>query len=175
MEELSDFRTVRGYQLLSRRAGRLTSAMEDYLEMAYRLCREYGYARVGKLSELLHVKPSSASKMIFKLSELGYLKSERYDVIVLTEKGAEAGAYLLDRHDKVERFLMLIGSGDPLGETEMIEHSLSFSTVSDLNDLLEFFRQESGLQEKFTDFKGSRASEALSEEPVRPESESSEK
>lgn len=171
MEELSDFRTVRGYQLLSRRAGRLTSAMEDYLEMAYRQCRENGYARVGKLSELLHVKPSSASKMIFKLSEQGYLKADRYDVIVLTEKGARAGAYLLDRHEKVERFLKLLGSGDPLGETEQIEHSLSLSTVTDLSDLLEFFGQESELSEKFMAFKKGRNLERAVAEASVPESE----
>jgi Mn-dependent DtxR family transcriptional regulator len=155
MDSDSEFRTVRGYQLQSRRAGSLTSALEDYLEMTYRLCIQHGYARVGKLSELLHVKPSSASKMILKLSDQGYLESERYDVIRLTEKGRSEGAFLLDRHDKVERFLNLIGSIDPLGETELIEHSLSPSTVSDLSDLLAFFREEEGLKEKFDAFKRS--------------------
>ncbi len=84
-----DFRTVRGYQLLNQQDGRLTPALEDYLEMAYRLCLQYSYARVNKLSELLHVRPSSASKMISKLANLGYLEYDRHEIILLTEKGQE--------------------------------------------------------------------------------------
>jgi Mn-dependent DtxR family transcriptional regulator len=128
----SDFRTVRGYQLLNSAAGRLTPALEDYLEMTYRLCLRNGYARVGRLSELLNVKPPSVSRMISKLAHLGYLKTDRYDVIGLTVLGRETGAYLLRRHEAVEHFMKLIGSVNPLEETELIEHSLSPSTVADL-------------------------------------------
>ncbi len=151
-----DFRTVRGYQLMNQQGGQLTPALEDYLEMAYRLCTENSYARVGKLSELLHVKPSSVSKMIFKLAALGYLEYERYEIILLTEKGREIGAYLLYRHNTVEQFLKLIGCTDPLEETELIEHSLSSTTVSDINTLLEFFKSDAGEQKSFADFKKSR-------------------
>lgn len=150
-----DFRTVRGYQLMNQQEGQLTPALEDYLEMVYRLCTENSYARVGKLSELLHVKPSSASKMIFKLAALGYLEYERYEIILLTEKGREIGAYLLNRHNTVEQFLKLIGSTDPLEETELIEHSLSSATVSDINTLLEFFKSDADEQKSFDDFKKS--------------------
>ena len=54
----SAFRTVRGYQLLNQQERELTPALEDYLEMAYRLCQTNGYTRVGKISEILNVKPS---------------------------------------------------------------------------------------------------------------------
>lgn len=149
----SDFRTVRGYQLLNRQGGKLTPAMEDYLEMTYRLCLHNTYARVGKLSELLNVKPPSASKMISKLSYLGYLKYDRYDIIQLTDRGREAGAYLLRRHETVENFLKLIGNANPLEEAELIEHSLSASTVEDLAGLLEFFQTDAYVEESFCDFK----------------------
>lgn len=152
----SDFRTVRGYQLANQQEGQLTPAQEDYLEMAYRLCLENDYTRVGKLSELLHVKPSSASKMIFKLANLGYLKYDRYEIIQLTDSGRNIGKYLLNRHETVESFLRLIGNSNPLEETELIEHSLSSSTVSDLNNLLEYFRLDTAAQKGFNDFKESR-------------------
>ncbi|HWQ51587.1 MAG TPA: iron dependent repressor, metal binding and dimerization domain protein, partial [Terriglobales bacterium] len=137
----ADFRTVRGYQLASQQQGRLTPALEDYLEMAYRLCLENDYARVGRLSELLHVKPSSASKMISKLARLGYLKYDRYEIIQLTGSGREAGACLLARHETVERFLRLLGSDNPLEEAELVEHTLSASTVAALGVLSDFFTQ----------------------------------
>lgn len=152
----SDFRTVRGYELASQREGRLTPALEDYLEMVYRLCIEHDYARVGKLSELLNVKPPSASKMIYKLANLGYVKYDRYEIIQLTDSGREVGAYLLKRHETVERFLELIGSANPLKETELIEHTLSTSTVSDLTTLLEFFEHHPDAWAKFHRYKQSK-------------------
>jgi Mn-dependent DtxR family transcriptional regulator len=156
----SDFRTVRGYQLVNHKEGQLTPALEDYLEMAYRLCMENNYTRVGKLSELLNVKPSSASKMISKLANLGYLKYDRYEIIQMTDRGREIGEYLLKRHETVESFLRLIGSTSPLEETELIEHSLSSSTVSDLKDLLEYFKLNTDVKKSFDDFKKSRGNEA---------------
>ena len=151
--ENSDFRTVRGYQLMNRRGGGMTSALEDYLEMTYRLCVHHNYARVGRLSELLNVKPPSVSKMISKLAELGYVKYDRYDIILLTDTGREFGAYLLKRHETVEDFLRLIGNANPLEETELIEHSLSEATVEDLNDLLEFLQTNDDIRARFDRFK----------------------
>lgn len=148
----SAFRTVRGYQLNNQKEGQLTPAMEDYLEMAYRLCLEDQYARVGKLSKLLHVKPSSASKMILKLVQLGYLAYDRYDSILLTKRGRETGAYLLARHDTLEKFLKLIGNANSLREVELIEHSLSAFTISQIKTLLEFFELNSEIQKQFEDY-----------------------
>jgi DtxR family Mn-dependent transcriptional regulator len=150
MDSLPDenFRTVRGYQLQSRGGG-LTPALEDYLEMAYRLCVQHGYARVGRLSELLHVKPSSASKMISKLALLGYAEYDRYEIIRLTGKGLQTGEYLLKRHDTVECFLKLIGCENPLEETELIEHSLSGSTVTALACLLDYFQSDTAALNSF--------------------------
>jgi Mn-dependent DtxR family transcriptional regulator len=138
----SNFRTVRGYQSLNQKEGHLTPAMEDYLEMVYRLCKEHDFARVGQLAGLLNVKAPSASKMIVKLSALGYLKYDRYELIQLTERGQSMGEYLLKRHETLEDFLTLIGSPDPLEETELIEHSLSLATVTNLSVLMKFLQTD---------------------------------
>ncbi len=148
-----EFRTVRGYQLIKRQEGHLTPAMEDYLEMVYRICLQHGYTRVGIISEELHVKPSSASKMISRLVDLGYLAYDRHESILLTKRGRESGAYLLDRHNTVEQFLKLLGCEDLLEETELIEHSLSPATVARLNALLSFFKSDSCIQKKYEEFK----------------------
>ncbi|AFQ42573.1 metal-dependent transcriptional regulator [Desulfosporosinus meridiei] len=148
-----EFRTVRGYQLINQQEGHLTPAMEDYLEMAYRLCLQHGYTRVGTISEELHVKPSSASKMVSRLVDLGYLEYDRYESILLTKKGRERGAYLLDRHNTVAKFLQLIGCQEPLEETELIEHSVSPSTLSLLNALLAFFQSNSCILQSYEDYK----------------------
>lgn len=142
----SDFRTVRGYQLLNQKEGQLTPAMEDYLEMVYRLCMKNDYVRVGQLAEFLNVKAPSASKMIVKLSALGYLKYDRYEIIQMTDMGKDLGKYLLKRHETIEAFLTLIHSPDPLEETELIEHSLSVTTVTNLSALMEFFRTDGDME-----------------------------
>lgn len=149
----SEFHTYRGYQLKKQQEGKLTTALEDYLEMVYRLCLEDTYARVGKLSELLHVKPSSASKMILRLVGLGYLEYDPYDSILLTDKGRETGAYLLERHDILERFLMMIGNANPLEETELIEHAVSSSTVMEIKTLIDFFTQNTDIYEAYHRFR----------------------
>ncbi|WP_347489028.1 iron dependent repressor, metal binding and dimerization domain protein [Desulfoscipio sp. XC116] len=148
-----EFRTVRGYQLIKQQEGQLTPALEDYLEMAYRLCLQHGYTRVGIISGELHVKPSSASKMISRLVNLGYLAYDRHESILLTKKGQESGAYLLERHNTVEEFLQLIGCENALEETELIEHSLSPATVCRLNTLLGFFKSESCIRKRYEELK----------------------
>lgn len=135
-----EFHTVRGYQLKNKAESGLTPALEDYLEMVYRLCLEEKYTRVSKLSERLHVRPSSASKMILKLVELGYLKYDSYESILLTEAGRTTGAYLLERHNIIERFFLLLGSDNPLEETELVEHVLGASTVLKIEALLSFMQ-----------------------------------
>lgn len=146
------FRTVRGYQLASRGEGRLTPAMEDYLEMACRLCAEEGYARIGWLSARLHVKAPSASRMVAKLAGLGYLDCDRYDIVRLTPRGRELGDYLLLRHRTLEAFLRLLDSENPLEETELLEHTLGPATVAAIGRLNAFFEGEPALRERFRAF-----------------------
>ena len=150
------FRTLRGYQMFDQKLGRLSPALEDYLEMIYRQCVEGGYTRVGKISEELQVRPSSASKMIYKLAQMGYLKYDRYEIILLTDSGKELGEYLLTRHNIITEFLQLIGSENVLEEVEIIEHPLSVSTVKNLNLLLDFFETNPQTREEFLSYRKSR-------------------
>lgn len=148
----SQYRTVRGYQLDNQQENELTSAMEDYLEMVCRQCKENGYTRVSRVSELLNVRPSSASKMVARLVKLGYLKYDAYESILLEEKGEQAGTYLLYRHDIVEQFLRLIGNNNPLKEVELIEHSLNSSTVEQVSILLDFFEENISLKKQYMEY-----------------------
>lgn len=141
-EQNGQFRTQRGYELSNISENGLTSAMEDYLEMIARLCIQVGYARVGKLSERLLVKPSSASKMVKKLRLLGMLDLEETDKIVLTPMGKTCAQWLLYRHETLDRFLHFLGCDDPLKETELLEHWVSPQTISRIGSLLSFFESD---------------------------------
>ena len=128
------FKTLKGYE-----SGReITSAMEDYLEMIFRLSEEHGPVRIKTLAERLSVLPSSASKMAAVLREHGLVDFERYGNVLLTGEGKVLGAYLIERHRAVHGLLCLInGSDNELEETEKIEHYLSVRTVKNIERLLE--------------------------------------
>ena len=149
------FHTVRGYQLLSKDEKLLTPAMEDYLEMIYRNVKEEGYMRINTLSEMLNVKPSSATKMVQKLTELGLLDYKKYGIIFLTDLGKKYGRFLLNRHITIEKFLKSIGttSGDLLTETELIEHHISNNTLKIIELLTRFFDTHPEIISEFEKFK----------------------
>jgi DtxR family Mn-dependent transcriptional regulator len=148
------FYTVRGYQLLGQDNRLLTSAMEDYLEMIYRNSLQEGYIRINMLSELLNVKPSSATKMVQKLANLGLLDYKKYGIISLTEDGREIGKFLLNRHNIIEKFLKTIGVKENiLVETELIEHNISVNTLNNINVLNKFFEENPEVITGFEEFK----------------------
>ena len=132
--EQSGFYTLKGYQL--QQNGPVTEAMEDYLEMICRLLQDRESVRVGDLSRMLHVKPSSVTKMIQHLCLSGYLRAEKYGEICLTEKGSAAGEYLLYRHGVVHRFLCALnGTDNELEQAEKIEHFFNRTTIENLERL----------------------------------------
>ena len=149
-----EFRTVRGYQIKQQATKTITASMEDYLEMIYRLARDKGYTRIGDLATALNVQPPSASKMVQKLAEMGYLQFEKYGVIELSKKGREHGQYLLKRHETLERFLAIIGVKEQLlEETEKIEHYISQETIGKIMLLVEFMENNPEWMQAFNDFK----------------------
>ena len=141
MDEILGFHTVRGYQLLEQHRKLLTPAMEDYLEMIYRNSLVEGYMRVNTLSELLNVQPPSTTNMVQKLTRLELLNYKKYGIIFLTDTGKELGKYLFERHKIIETFLKNIGVNENLlTETELIEHSISASTLNKFELFNRYFK-----------------------------------
>jgi Mn-dependent DtxR family transcriptional regulator len=148
--DMETFRTVRGYQLIQQDKKSLTSAMEDYIEMIYRNSLETGLLRANMLSNLLNVHPSSVTKMLQKLSKLGYVDYQKYGLIFLTQKGRCAGEFLYHRHNTIQRFLNLINNNEnSLSETELIEHHISSATLTSIELFLEFIGGNPDIIERF--------------------------
>ena len=144
-----DFHTARGYQLLERHKGGLTPSLADYLEMIYRSDSQGERVRINTLATQLNVKPSSVSKMVLKLTQLGFLDYKKYGIINLTEEGREKGAYLLSRHDIISRFFELLSgeqSESTFVEIELIEHILTEETVHQIDRLTSFFEENKALK-----------------------------
>jgi len=135
MPKHNEFYTLKGYALLENNA--ITTSMEDYLEMIYRLHMDNMPIRVGIIAEKLNVKPSSATKMVDNLKKHGLVDSEKYGYVKLTEAGFQLGKYLIYRHDILHAFLCYINQSDnELEQVEKIEHFVNAKTVSNIAKLL---------------------------------------
>ena len=142
--ESSAFYTMKGYELAANT--QITTAMEDYLEMICRLEKEEaGPVRIRALSQKLHVKPSSASKMVSNLQEKGLVTSKKYGEIHLTDSGRTFGRYLLYRHDLLHRFLCFLNqSQNELEQVEKIEHFVDEKTVRSIQAFLDSLTRDGG-------------------------------
>ena len=113
----------------------ITYAMEDYIEMIYRQLKNKEKITITTLSNLLHIKKPSCSKMISKLKDLKLVKIENNEV-KLTKKGLEIGNYLYYRHKTLETFLKIINKNDfKLDQVEKIEHFIDNTTLKNIEIL----------------------------------------
>ena len=130
-EAEAGFYTMKGYDLHG--ANRMSSAMEDYLEMICRCAQKPGYVRINTLAQKLNVTPPSSSKMAAKLREQGFVEFERYGIVTPTAKGWELGNYLLHRHEVMHQvFCRHNGSENELQLVEQIEHFIDPVTVTNM-------------------------------------------
>ncbi|WP_343249715.1 metal-dependent transcriptional regulator [Diplocloster hominis] len=130
------FYTSKGYE--TRNPGELSPAMEDYLEMICRHIQEGNIMRINVLASLLHVTPPSASKMVNKLKDMGYVSFQPYGYIQLTEKGVRKGRFLLERHNILHQLFCLINHSDNELETvELIEHYINEATIYNIRAFLD--------------------------------------
>lgn len=140
-EKETEFYTLKGYRLHD--GGAITDAMEDYLEMICRCAAQEGVVRINHLAQQLHVRPSSASKMVGKLRELGLVSFERYGLITPTPKGAAVGDALLRRHELLHRFFCLLNhSENELQQVEQVEHFIQPRTLCNLELLVRRLEEE---------------------------------
>ena len=146
----SNFHTFQEY--MKKDDSTLTASMEDYIEMIYRLTLKTGYTRINELSQALNIQPPSATKMVKKLANMGYLKYEKYEVLMLEEQGMEIGAWLYKRHIIIENFMRTIGVCDSiiLQETEKVEHTVNNDTSVCIEVLNNFFADNPDIINRFT-------------------------
>jgi D-alanyl-D-alanine carboxypeptidase len=127
---VNEFYTLKGYSLNENNL--LTPALEDYLEMIYRLGGMN--IKINILSEKLNVKASSVSKMANKLKALNLLILEKYKSLNLTEKGFQVGNYLFYRHQTLSSFLKYLNKENySLKQVEKIEHFVDDITLKNIS------------------------------------------
>src|ERR1039458_5590026 len=107
----------------------ISASVQDYAKAVYALEARGGSAVLtNDLAERLGVSPSSVSRMVRKLRELGIVEHEPYHGVRLTDEGRRVALEVLRHHRLLELFLAqeLGMSWDRVhAEAEVLEHVLS--------------------------------------------------
>ncbi len=105
---------------------------EDYAEAIADLIAETGEARVVDLAKRLGVTHVTVNRTIIRLQKAGFVTSQPYRAIFLTEQGRELAATCKSRHETVVAFLRSLGIPERVAEmdAEGIEHHVSPDTLA---------------------------------------------
>lgn len=108
------------------------------MELIDALISETGEARAVDLAERLGVSHVTVSKTVQRLQREGYVTSQPYRSIFLTDKGREVAAASRARHELVLSFLVALGVPADVAETdaEGIEHHVSEATLEAMRSYL---------------------------------------
>ncbi|MCT7904968.1 Iron-dependent repressor IdeR [Candidatus Ornithobacterium hominis] len=118
-----------------------SESKENYLKMLFYLNQKSPNIALTELSNALQVAKPSASEMIKKLEKDGFVASEKYKPIKLTNKGKKAAASIIRKHRLSEMFLskfMQFGWEEVHGIAEEIEHISSEIFFDQMDKLLGF-------------------------------------
>tara|TARA_R110002095_G_C4230636_1_gene237995 strand:+ start:273 stop:701 length:429 start_codon:yes stop_codon:yes gene_type:complete len=109
-----------------------TETKEDYVELIADLIEAHQEARLSDLAKRLGVSNPTASKVLNRLRDEGYIESKPYRSIFLTAKGLKLAKKCKERHQIVLDFLIRLGVPADVAEfdAEGIEHHISKKTLA---------------------------------------------
>ena len=110
----------------------IQKASEDYLEAMLMMKNKHGYIRSIDVAEHLSVTKPSVSYATKKLRESGHITMDKDGLITLTDSGMKIAKAMLERHNTLTGFLVLIGVDEATAEADAcrIEHDISPQTFA---------------------------------------------
>lgn len=111
---------------------------QDYVEAIADLVSETGEARVVDLAKRLGVTHVTVNRTVTRLQKAGFVHSQPYRAIFLTDKGKNLAEICKNRHETVVAFLRSLGVPERVAEmdAEGIEHHVSADTLAAFRSLL---------------------------------------
>jgi Mn-dependent DtxR family transcriptional regulator len=131
---------------------RRTAAVEDYLEQILQLVDSKGYARVVDIASGLGISQASVTNMVQRLAAGGLLVYEKYRGLALTDAGRTAALAIARRHRLLADFLQLLGVEEDVArrDVEGMEHHISPSTLSAIENLVRLLREDEVLRQRIS-------------------------
>ena len=147
-KRLESIKTVR-----KGKPSRTTEKMEDYLEVILELVEFKGYATTLDISRYMNVSAPSATSMIQKLDDSGYLKYEKYHGINLTRTGTELANTIRQKHGILLEFFEILGIDHSTAniDAEGAEHHLAPKTSNQLRKFVTYLRANPKIIASFMD------------------------
>jgi DtxR family manganese transport transcriptional regulator len=110
---------------------------EDYVELIQSLIRERGEARAVDMARALGVSHVTVSRTLTRLQKAGWIRTEPYRAVFLTEAGEDLAHKARSRHSVVIDFLIAAGVSPQTAvlDAEGIEHHVSPETLEALQGL----------------------------------------
>jgi DtxR family transcriptional regulator, manganese transport regulator len=120
---------------------------EDYVEAIADLVADAGEARVVDLAKRLGVTHVTVNRTIIRLQKGGFVTSQPYRSIFLTDKGRKLAATCKTRHQSVVAFLRSLGVSERAAEmdAEGIEHHVGAETLAAFKRFIESHRAKRGI------------------------------
>jgi DtxR family manganese transport transcriptional regulator len=109
-----------------------TETAEDYVEAIAELLASSGEARAVDLARRLGVSHVTVINTVARLQRDGYVSTQPYRAIFLTDKGARLADQSRRRHETVLEFLRCLGVPEQvaLNDAEGLEHHVSPETLA---------------------------------------------
>ncbi|WP_209475509.1 metal-dependent transcriptional regulator [Thermococcus stetteri] len=123
----------------------VTKRDEEYLETMYLLHKNKGVIRVKDIAKALNVRPPSVVDALKKLAEKGLVEYEKYDRILLTEKGKEIAEKTYSKHVFLTKFFTdILGIPPEIAEQDacQFEHYVSEFTIKRMREFAEFIQEQ---------------------------------
>ena len=80
-------------------------SMEMYLETVYMLESSHGHAHGVEIAKRLNVSKPSVTKAVKYLKDQGFVNTQKYGTITLTEKGRQVSEEIYGNHQLITQFL----------------------------------------------------------------------
>ncbi|MEM9668282.1 MAG: manganese-binding transcriptional regulator MntR [Pseudomonadota bacterium] len=114
-----------------------TELAEDYVELIEDLIETSGEARPADIANCLGISRSTATLAIQRLQKQGYVDTEPYRSVTLTEEGRALAAKARRRHEILYDFLIALGISEDIAfsDSEGMEHHVSEETLAAFQQL----------------------------------------
>jgi DtxR family Mn-dependent transcriptional regulator len=123
----------------------ITKREEEYLETMYLLHKNKGVIRIKDIAKALDVKPPSVVDALKKLREKGLVEYEKYDRILLTDRGKEIAENIYAKHQLLTKFFVdVLGIPPEIAEEDacQFEHYVHDITVKRIREFAQFIQEQ---------------------------------
>ena len=112
---------------------------EDYLKAIYTVSKKHrgGWVSNSEISNLLKVRPSSVSSMLYKLKEKNYIDWFPRKAVRLTAKGKEIALITIRKYNQLKHFFEDVLGVDNAFELDELCCKIEHTITSEISEAIE--------------------------------------